>query len=425
MAISMNRYVSIQSGVADAVLGNRELGGLVFCSDNMKTGAVDKTNYDAGIPVRLTLDSVKAEFDTTTDIYKYAQKYFAYTGPSGNSPVAITVAKMLNAESPLTAFNRVDGLTNNFGSFTFLGVVVTSTPSAWAASHAYAVGDVVTNSGSPYICTVAHTSASTFDASKWEKAYKSYTTTELEAVAEENAALDWKYLMVINALPTDYDDIVEAIGEYQGMCYVIGNDHYAARLIQSVAASTDYGATNSATVFMYKTFDGELPTVTTDALADALDASHVNYYGRTQTNGKTIDFLQRGVLSNGDDIACYCNELWFKSAIITSVVNLFTSVEKVPADSDGSAMIANIVNEVCSNAITNGVILVGKNLDATQKQTIFSLTNDKNAATLVEEQGYWLRCVIVKEGTEYKCKYRCVYSKGDAIRKVEGVHNLV
>jgi hypothetical protein len=43
----------------------------------------------------------------------------------------------------------------------------TSAVSAWVASHAYVVGDYVTNAGTMYYCTTAHTSTTTFDASKW------------------------------------------------------------------------------------------------------------------------------------------------------------------------------------------------------------------------------------------------------------------
>lgn len=39
---------------------------------------------------------------------------------------------------------------------------------AWTSSTAYVINNIVSNSGSTYICTVAHTSSGSFDAGNWE-----------------------------------------------------------------------------------------------------------------------------------------------------------------------------------------------------------------------------------------------------------------
>lgn len=373
MAINMNRFIDIKSSAANAAVGSRELGGLVFSSDACNTGASFKADYDLGKPIKLTLDEVTSGFASTTDIYKFAVKYFGYISPSGNTPNSLTVVKMLSDEDCATALARIDGLTNNFGCFTFLGT---------------------------------------------------QNSDDLAEAAAQNAGYDNKYLMVIGVTSDNASTVKTAVGEHNGLAYIQG-DAYAAYMIMAVAAATDYEQINSSTVFMFKQFNGETPTVTTDSDATSLDTAHINYYGRTQTNGKTIDFLQRGVLSNGKDIACYCNEIWLKSAIATRIINLFTSVEKIPANGDGEAMIANVVAEVATDALRNGSILVGKTLDANQRSQVLALTNDRNAISRVETQGYWLGIYIEKDGEEYKCKYRLVYSKGDSIRKVDGVHNMI
>lgn len=430
MAIPMKRYVSIQSGTDSSVVGSRALGGLVFCTENMKSSADAsiKSTYNAGTPIKMSMESIASLFDDDTDVYKFAQKYFSYISPSGTTPDGLTVVKMQNAEDPDEALARVDGLTNDFGSFTFLGVTVSFAPSAWSATHAYVVGDVVTNSGSSYYCISAHTSSAAFatDSAKWMRVSATYTASKLAEVAEQNAGYNYRYLFCISFDAVHPTTLATAIGSYNGTAYVIGDDPICGSyMLMAVAAATDYDATNSTTVFMYKQFSGETATIYSETTADSMDAKYINYYGRTQTNGKTIDFLQRGFMSNGDDIACYCNEIWLKSRIATDIINLLTSIEKIPANEDGAAMIFGICSAAATDAITNGTILVGKPLDQGQIFQILQLTNDPKAVDRINEQGYWLNVVIVKDGNEYKAKYRLVYSKGDAIRKVEGTHNLI
>lgn len=91
----------------------------------------------------------------------------------------------------------------------------------------------------------------------------------------------------------------------------------------------------------------------------------------------------------------------------------------------------SIVNIIESEAKSNGVISVGKDLTNVQKQTITLLSGDVDAWRDVATNGYWLDVVVEdyindKSGlTEYKIKYLLIYSKGDAIRKVEGTDILI
>ena len=61
---------------------------------------------------------------------------------------------------------------------------------------------------------------------------------------------------------------------------------------------------------------------------------------------------------------------------------------------------------------------------------IGQLTGDENAWQQVARIGYWLDCVLqsyvtTDSRTEWKAVYTLIYSKDDAIRKVEGSHVLI
>ena len=152
---------------------------------------------------------------------------------------------------------------------------------------------------------------------------------------------------------------------------------------------------------------------------------NANFYGLTQTNGKSFAFLQCGFCSNGEDAGTYCNELWLKSAVATSFMNLCLRVNKIPANTTGSAMIrAAIVGDV-KKALDNGTILVGKPLTEEDIAEVSRWTNNEDAYLDVQNDGYWLDVVIEKVENEWIAKYYLVYAKADGIRFCDGSHILI
>ena len=82
------------------------------------------------------------------------------TGPQGATGTASTVP---GPQGPAGATGTT-GATGSNGPAAWAGVTT------WAASTAYSVGppaSVVTYAGGTYVCTTAHTSGASFDASKW------------------------------------------------------------------------------------------------------------------------------------------------------------------------------------------------------------------------------------------------------------------
>ena len=234
---------------------------------------------------------------------------------------------------------------------------------------------------------------------------------------------------------TSYSDIIEAAAGHQGMAinynpYIADTSYLPAYLMPAtILAATDYSHVNGTVNYMYQQFGNQVVTVDTNALANTLDPLHINYNGQTQKAGQKIEFYQDGYLADGTDIAVYANEIWLKDAMLTEILNLEVSLEKIPANVDGLAQIEAVLQGVIDEGLNNGVIMPGKALTNTQKAYITQITGDNTAWQRVELNGYVLTVELSQEiingATKYIAEYTLVYSKGDSIRKVEGRHILI
>lgn len=445
MALPQERYIKITSGEGTVTTAERSLQTLVI-SDAELSANDDYPNYDASSTYKKgygatyggawyscntdgttgTWDSSKwklvKDFDESTllkfsnalDVgeafgvsskeYAWAVKYFSYVSPSGETPSRLTFAKHGDAEGTTDAFladfNRVAAMTNDFACFTFL----TETPP---------------------------------------------TEAQVKAVAAANAALNYRFLFVAsltNATVDDNGSVADAmkalVGEkgtngtevtYQreiantGASLKVPKTYIVAAILSAIDWDSEDGSVNP----MFRQVTGETADVISakavtgaDASqgADDLDDANVDYYASVQTNGTEQAFFQRGFNSDGESVLVYVGELWLKSRISTRLMTLFLSSNKIPANVDGNARIFAEIDTVCNEAVRNGVIEVGKTLSQAARTNILSWTRDSAAADKVEDAGYWLQCQVKEndDGKGYVAKYLLIYSKGDAIIKVEG-----
>ena len=384
MAISQNKYIDIGSQVVDTGISERRLCGLIICSDEMINNFSLKAEYDSGNVVYLQESNYANAFSSSTNAYKFAQKYFSYTSPTGSSPQYLACYKVSSSDpgNPQSIIESIIEKTENFSTYCFLN----------------------SSKSSPENISTAY----------------SYT-----------AGLNFKFLAVhyidSTDLPTTSDIVEEAdaLKDIQGVHVVCGPDVSYTAIPMAILASTNYNRINSVPCLMYKRFPNVTADITSDDVYDTLTEHNVNFYGQTQANGNNLAFYQRGFNTDGTDTAIYHNEIWLKSRIVSEFFNLAISVQKIPANYVGVGMIRNFILPVVDLAIQNGTILPNKNLTQTMRSKIFFLSGDEDAADIVAAIGYWLDIDIQYDGNEYKAYYTLIYSKGDAIRKVEGTHILV
>lgn len=292
-------------------------------------------------------------------------------------------------EDPVEALARIDEVDENFGSFCFIGDI---------------------------------------------------GTENIGKVAAWNAAKNYKYLYSVGVRPDNCKEVLRAIKGYRGTVVTLDKfDQMAEFMPMVLFAATKYDRVNATKVFMFQQFEGEQASVTNTTEAyqyDAFDVDGlgttypVNYYGNTQQAGTLVKFYQDGFNVDGLDTACYCNEVWLKDAILVSLLNMFIAEEKVPANDIGEAMCRQAILIAVDEAIVNGTVTPNKNLTQTQKTYIDRTSGIENAWQDVQRLGYWLG-IAVKMRTlaggrnQYYADYVLIYSKGDAIRKVEGSDILI
>ena len=262
------------------------------------------------------------------------------------------------------------------------------------------------------------------------------TTAQIVEVATWNASYNIEFMYMVRCTDANRDELGAALIGIAGVALTLApiatEYHEMAPMI--ILAATDYTRRRSVQNYMFQQFPGLTASVTSTLLSNELDDLRINYYGVTQTAGQLIAFYQRGVLGGGStaptDQNTYANEMWFKDAARANVLSLLLSLGTVSANAEGRGQVMAILQDVIDRALFNGVISVDKPLTAVQKLYIGELTGDELAWYQVQSTGYWLNAevqsYVTTDGrTEWKIVYTLIYSKDDAVRKVEGSHILI
>lgn len=264
------------------------------------------------------------------------------------------------------------------------------------------------------------------------------TLEEITAVAAWNHSQNNMYMYLFSTSFTNIGSYYTALKGYSGVGMMIratnlAND-YIDQAPAEILAATNYNTVNATQNYMYYQFDTRNVTVSTDSRADTADQNRANYIGATQQAGQTLAFFQRGVLMGGStaavDMNTYANEMWLKSAITSQLFSMFLNLGRVPANEEGKATVQAMIQVAVDNAKVNGTISVGKALTEIQKQYITQTSGDNTAWRQVETIGYWLTVDFDTETTsdgrtEYYATYTLIYSKDDAVRRVEGRDVLI
>lgn len=435
MAIAQEEYIHIvSSNVGDTTAAERDLSGLVFTNtENLTAGTEGKDEWEGwttSSPSMVTLsfttsDAVAKAFGSLSREAAFASDYFGYISPSGTTPRKLSFCRVPASWGegwyPADIVAKIDEQDTNFGSFSFLQ------SDTMTVAQTIEVIKKIKEKNYKYLFSLA--------VRKYVGNLEDVTVTNDKILEEVTAKSLIKYFTEGDAPALDFEAcngtfFIVSVREDEDESDVVQSEAAIdAFMPMSLFASTDYNAENSTKNFMFKTFDGVLPAVTTTAEKSAYDKLNINYVGLVQNYGRRRMFLQQGVNLDGEDAACYCNEIWLKSHISTELFDLLLTREKLEASDTGELLIYNTIAACAELAKTNGTIEVLKQLTDAQKRTIYRLTNSDTAWETIYQSGYWLdveiRQVQVDNRTEYWAYYTLVYAKGDSVRKVEGRDFLV
>jgi len=257
------------------------------------------------------------------------------------------------------------------------------------------------------------------------------TLEDAIALATYVAAQNVKYQIYFSVTRANYEAWSAALLNIASTGLILNAKagEYKETLPMAIMAATDYDRRNATINYMFRqsALTGDV-TDSTESLD--LDAARVNYYGTTASAGQRIEFFQRGFLMGGAtaaiDMNVHANEQWLKAFASSRFLSLQLSTNIITPDNDGRGKVLLIISEMVTRAKFNGTIQIGKPLDATKQIAITDLTGDPLAWHEVQNNGYWADVTMVEESpNEWVAKYTLAYSKNDAIRKIEGSHNLV
>lgn len=503
MSISIDRYVSITSGViGDGAVAQRELVGLRFTPD---------PRVPIGTQVRVDEQGAIDLFGAGSPEAVFAAQYFAYVSPAPASKARyLRFAPFVNAARAPRVFGapgvyslaqftsvttgamsltmgsftaELDGL--DFSAATSLADVASTLQTAIRAETgggAQWTGAVVSfdavagafnltggESANAPVSVAEPTSGTDVGALiGWNSAATilsggSVEQTPLEAlVATEDvtdsfgslsygatidlaeaidvatyvAGLNVKYQFYVSVSMANYNAHFAALKGLAsvGLILNVKAGEYKEALPAAIMAATNYQRRNATVNYMYRQGPYSAPyDVSSNSLADALNANRTNYYGETSSAGQKLAFFQKGYLCGGVtapiDMNVHANEQWLKAYMQAKLLSLQLSLGKIPANDDGRGHILAAVTEGVRLGKFNGTISIGKELTIEQQIAITELTGDSNAWRDVQTAGYWADVQIVTrvvDGiTEYVAVYTLAYSKNDVVRSIEGSHNLV
>lgn len=341
---------------------------------------------------------------------QYASATVTYDALSGSFNLAGTTA------APAAVSVAVGGLATLLG-WNGLGVILSPGIGAQTPLEAFQAAEQITDSFG----------SSSFDST--------IALADALPVAQYVAGENVKYMQFWSVTENDFATWSAAMIGIASNGLVLNRtaSEYKESIPQGIQAASDYDIRNGGRVnYMFRQA-GLTPDVTETQESRTLNASRVNYYGRTAVFGQQIDFFQRGYLMGGQtaplDMGVHSGEQWLKSFCTSKFFALLLGTRGIPTNNDGRGAILAAVRSAIAQAFINGVLSVGKTLTSTQIEVVTQITGDPLAYLEVQNKGYWADVVMAEEVndgvTEYVAKYTLVYSKADMIRRVEGSHNLV
>lgn len=489
MAISQSKYVNIVSSLGGgSSVSQRELIGRVFTSNYL---VPNNRVIEFGGGASTALASIGEYFGLTSDEYKFASKYFDFTTSANTQPKKLGFARyneesldsMLISGKGLS-LSTIQGITSgtlnisvgsdlieksaiNLSSATSLSDVANALSTLFSddgisaeydsgngrivlvcnvegSSLSYATGTVaetlklvegeaILQEAQTELLSALETVSASASLSNNFFSFcflDTLTVADITAIAEwtDNQNVKYMYSVLVNS--TNYSAIQSAVKDYNGVALTLDlHEEQAEFAPMSAFAAVDYKKPNSTMDIFYKQFN-LTPSVTTDAERFIYDPLRINYYGSTQQAGQVVSFYQDGVLQGSiPSMTVYANEAWLKDSFITDVLNLRLGLDSLPANSTGKSLVLSALMNTVNQALSNGVVLAGKELDATQKAFITTITGDEDGWIAVQNAGYRLSAEIEKYEeygmTKYKISFLFVYSKGDTINYVDGRDILI
>jgi hypothetical protein len=162
------------------------------------------------------------------------------------------------------------------------------------------------------------------------------------AATESGNTTSWGYQA--NAL--GYDGTVPVYNTKEAAAFVLG-----------MIASIDFTRTEGRITFAFKSLAGLASTVTDQTIAANLDANGYNFYGAYATANDGFTFFYPGsVTGKYSFLDEYINQIWLNNQLQLALMELLTSVNSLPYNAQGYALIDAACADPIEAALLFGAI---------------------------------------------------------------------
>lgn len=249
----------------------------------------------------------------------------------------------------------------------------------------------------------------------------SITTTETLSDSDIVPAVEWlqgnlgdQTISTVCRLVFDIADKATAkalqstLAELSYTGYVVIYDpkgEWVSALDCAICAATDHQAANGAINFNFQPAVGYTPITTLGdvvnyqagqtnlSLAEELDALCISYVYSVGAGTQQVVLYGMGLMQGAygtEDVQC--NEAALEKDLQVAVLNGFIAVNKYKLQgTDAQEAISGLITPAFERAKANGAIAQNGTLSDSDKISIYSATNNEEAATTVENNGYYFQ----------------------------------
>lgn len=207
---------------------------------------------------------------------------------------------------------------------------------------------------------------------------------------------------------------------YSGSIGVYSDIEHAA-FVLGVTASMDFSRTNGRITYAFKYLNGLNPSVTDETTAANLTANGYNFVGAYATANQGFTFFYDGQISGPYAwIDEYMDQVYLMSQLQLALMTLLTSVNSVPYNSAGYALIHAACMDPINQALNFGSIRPGVTLSALQASEV----NNAAGATIdkaLSTRGWYLQiqdATAQVRGQRGSPPISLWYMSGGAVQKI-------
>ena len=346
-----------------------------------------------------------------------------YDAVNSRFDFAATPTGVVSASFSITQVGTgITDLALQLGWYAANGAIITSSQTLNAPVDAFTASSAISNNFGSFCFTTA----------------AALTLAQITDVANYNNTLNVMYQYQVNVSPANavaWSAALITIGG-TGLTYELANlAEYPEMLPMAILAATNYTKRNAVVNYEFRQVAGITPSVFDTTTANALEAERINYYGQVQQAGQLVSFYQPGILcglaTSPLPMQVYGSEQWLKDAIASDILSLQLALTQLSASAYGRGQILIVLQDNINKALFNGTISVGKPLTSIQQLYIDTQTGIDKSWVQVQNIGFWVDVAINNHVdpnsgvTVYTADYTLIYSKQDAIRKVNGTHILI